>query len=82
MADNDSAVEGFRLTKEQKNWYGDYKKLHKVTEMIKKGLRVEYGKIQALQQLLDQSQEVKAEMMKGAPTNPINEIEGQGGMER
>jgi len=82
MADKDSAVEGFRLTKEQKNWYGDYKKLHKVTEMIKKGLRVEYGKIQALQQLLDQSQEVKAEMMKGAPTNPINEIEGQGGMER
>ncbi len=82
MADNESAVEGFKLTKEQRAWYGHYKKLHKVTEMIKKGLRIEFGKVQALQQLLDQSQGVKSEMMKGAPTNPINEIEGQGGMQR
>ena len=82
MPTNDSAVEGFKLTKEQKSWYGDYKQIHKVTEMIRKGLRVEYGKIQALQQLLEQSQGVKAEMIKGAPTNPINEIEGQGGMQK
>lgn len=77
MPKNESAVEGFKLTKEQKTWYGQYKQLHKVTEMIKKGLRVEYGKMQRLQQMFEQAQGTKAQMLKGAPTNQINEIEGQ-----
>ncbi len=71
------AVEEFRLTKEQKAWYKDYKKLHKVTEMLKQGLKIEYGKLQELQKLFDQSQDVKAKMLKGAPAEPINELEGQ-----
>ena len=80
MVDKANEVEGFRLTKEQKAWYKDYKKLHKVSEMLKNGLRIEYGKMENLKKLFEQAQGVKAQMMKGAPVNPTNEVEGQEGI--
>ncbi len=82
MPDDKGKVEGFKLTKEQISWSKDYGKLAKVSKMIQNGLRIEYGKLQTLQKLLEQSQGVKAKMLKGAPVNPINEIEGQQEMGR
>jgi len=77
MPNDKGEVEGFKLTKEQKTWYQDYKQINKVSQMLRDGLQIQYDKTQTLQQLFQQAQGVKAKMLKGAPPNPVNEIEGQ-----
>lgn len=71
-------VEGWKLTKEQKAFYKAYQRINKVSDMIKRGLRFQAGKLQAMQQAAQQVEGKKLELMQLAPEQSVLEVEDEG----
>lgn len=71
-------VEGWKLTKEQKAFYKAFQKINKISDMIKKGLQFQAGKLQAMQQAAQQIEGKKMELMQMAPQQSMLEVEDEG----
>lgn len=71
-------VEGFRLTKEHKAFFKNYKKVAEVQAMIAKGLKFEMGKLQALKQMAQEVEGKRKELMLNAPEQSVLDVEDEG----
>ncbi len=71
-------VEGFKLTKEHKAFYKNYQRINEVSQMIKKGLRFQLGKTEALQQIAQEIEGKKKQLLLKAPDQSVLEVEDEG----
>lgn len=74
-------VEGFKLTKEHRAFYKNYKRINEVHEMIKKGLKFQLGKVEALQQIAQEMEGKKKELLLRAPDQSVLDVEDEGMIE-
>ncbi len=72
-----SEVEEFKLTDEYKAWAANFKRVNEVTKMIEEGLRISFDETKELKRLFEEVSGKRAELLKLAPAQPVNEIEGQ-----
>ena len=70
-------VEGFKITPEHREWYKQYQQIAKVHKMIKDGLRIEYGKVAKLEQMVSELEGKQQQMLMQTPEEPTYEIPGQ-----
>lgn len=71
-------VEPFKLTKEHKAFLKNYKRINEVSAMIQKGLRIEFGKLQSLQQLANDVEGKRKELLLKKPEQGIREAADEG----
>lgn len=72
-----SKVEAFKLTDDYRAWAKNFKRVNEVSKMIEEGLRISFGETENLKRLFDEISGKKQELLKLAPAQPVNEIEGQ-----
>jgi len=71
-------VEGYKLTREQKAFYKTYKRISQVQTMINKGLQAQASKLQNLQQIAQDIEGKRRELMLRAPDQSVLEVEDEG----
>lgn len=74
-------VEGFKLTREHKAFYKNYQRINEVHEMIRKGLRFQLGKVEALQQIAKDMEGQKKALLLRAPDQSVLDVEDEGMVE-
>jgi len=76
MADQEK-VEDFKLTKEQRSFQKDYKKLLGIGNVLSKQIAQHVNEGASLQQMFQQIQGGLNQMLTQAPRNPLEELQGQ-----
>jgi len=71
-------VEDFKLTAEHKAFYKNYKRINEVSKMISEGLRFQLGKVEALQQIAQEIDGQKKELLLKAPDQSVLDVEDEG----
>lgn len=71
-------VEEYKLTKEQKAFYQAFQKMTKIQTMVKKGLQFQVKKLQGLQEIAQDIEGKKKELMLRAPQQSVLDVEDEG----
>ena len=71
-------VENFKLTKEHKAFYRNFKRVNEVSEMIQNGLRFQLGKVETLQGIAQEVEGQKRQLLLNAPDQSVLDIEDEG----
>jgi len=71
-------VEPFKLTKEHKAFFKNFKRVNEVGAMIQQGLRIQFGKLEAMQQIAQEVEGQKRELMLRAPDQSVYDSADEG----
>ena len=71
-------VEDFKLTDEHRAFYENYKRIDEVTKMIQEGLRFQLGKVESLQQIAQEVEGQKRQLLLKAPDQSVLDVEDEG----
>lgn len=71
-------VEPFMLTKEHKAFMKSFKKVNEVTAMIQQGLRIQFGKLEAMQQIAQEVEGQRKELLLQAPDQSVYDSADEG----
>lgn len=71
-------VEGYKLTEEQRTFYQTFQKMTKIQAMVKKGLQFQMKKLQGLQEIAQDIEGKKKELMLRAPQQSVLDVEDEG----
>lgn len=88
IAKEKEPVEGFKLTEEMKAFYKTYRKVTQMQGVLKKGIAMQMTKLQSMQEMSEQIEGKRKELMLKAPTQSAFEsadegmIEEAGGMRK
>lgn len=71
-------VEPFKLTKEHKAFMKSFKRVNEVSAMIQQGLRIQFGKLEAMQQIAQEVEGQKKELLLQAPNQSVYDSADEG----
>ena len=71
-------VEPFKLTKEHKAFFKNFKRVNEVSAMIQQGLRVQFGKLEAMKQIAQEVEGQKKELLLTAPDQSVYDSADEG----
>jgi len=71
-------VERFKLTKEHRAFFRNFKQVNEVSAMIQKGLRIQFGKLQAMKQIAQEVEGQKKELLLRAPNQSVYDSADEG----
>jgi len=74
-------IEDYRLTKEEKAFYRNVKKINQIQERLAKGLQFQTGKLQALHQIAQTLEGQKQQLLLRAPNQSVLDVEDAGMVE-
>ena len=71
-------VEPFKLTKEHRAFFKNFKRVNEVSAMIQKGLRIQFGKLEAMKQIAQEVEGQKKELLLRAPNQSVYDSADEG----
>lgn len=71
-------VEDYKLTREQRAFFQAYQQMTKIQTMVKKGLQFQAKKLQGLQEIAQDIEGKKKELMLRAPQQSVLDVEDDG----
>jgi len=71
-------VEPYMLTKEHKAFMKSFKRVNEVSAMIQKGLRIQFGKLEAMQQIAQDIEGQKKQLLLQAPNQSVYDSADEG----
>jgi len=71
-------VESFKLTKEHKAFAKTFKRVNEVSAMVQQGLKIQFGKLEALKQIAQEVEGQKKELLLQAPNQSVYDSADEG----
>lgn len=72
------AVEPFKLTKEHKAFAKNFKRVNEVSAMIQQGLRIQFGKLEAMKQIAQEVEGQRKQLLLQAPNQSVYDSADEG----